>query len=139
MGGRALKPQLHARTLNYARHQLRHIVLQTLERLPHAPSFPVIYNPLRPTSTKQLLSQSLVVVPFGCLLQRVRRKMANGNGVTVSGTAGKKATVAVKAGLAQMLKGGVIMDVVDVAQARIAEEAGAVAGTLWSVLGQRKP
>ena len=30
-------------------------------------------------------------------------------------------TVAVKRGLAQMLKGGVIMDVVDVAQARIAE------------------
>lgn len=34
---------------------------------------------------------------------------------------------AVKTGLAQMLKGGVIMDVVDAEQARIAEEAGAVA------------
>lgn len=33
----------------------------------------------------------------------------------------------VKAGLAQMLKGGVIMDVMNVEQARIAEEAGAVA------------
>ncbi|KAK2773934.1 Pyridoxal 5'-phosphate synthase subunit snz1 [Emmonsiellopsis sp. PD_33] len=33
----------------------------------------------------------------------------------------------VKAGLAQMLKGGVIMDVVNAEQARIAEEAGAVA------------
>jgi len=32
-----------------------------------------------------------------------------------------------KAGLAQMLKGGVIMDVVTADQARIAEEAGAVA------------
>ncbi len=32
-----------------------------------------------------------------------------------------------KAGLAQMLKGGVIMDVIDAEQARIAEEAGAVA------------
>lgn len=32
-----------------------------------------------------------------------------------------------KAGLAQMLKGGVIMDVIDVEQALIAEEAGAVA------------
>ena len=32
-----------------------------------------------------------------------------------------------QAGLAQMLKGGIIMDVVDVEQARIAEEAGAVA------------
>ena len=30
----------------------------------------------------------------------------------------------VKAGLAQMLKGGVIMDVVNAEQARIAEEAG---------------
>lgn len=36
-------------------------------------------------------------------------------------------TFAVKAGLAQMLKGGVIMDVVNAEQARIAEEAGAVA------------
>ena len=32
---------------------------------------------------------------------------------------------AAQAGMAQMLKGGVIMDVVDVEQARIAEEAGA--------------
>lgn len=36
-------------------------------------------------------------------------------------------TFAVKAGLARMLKGGVIMDVVNVEQARIAEEAGACA------------
>jgi len=36
-------------------------------------------------------------------------------------------TFAVKAGMAQMLKGGVIMDVIDVEQARIAEEAGACA------------
>ena len=36
-------------------------------------------------------------------------------------------TLAVKKGLAQMLKGGVIMDVVTVEHARIAEEAGAVA------------
>merc|ERR1711871_1377732 len=36
-------------------------------------------------------------------------------------------TFTVKAGLAQMLKGGVIMDVANVEQARIAEEAGAVA------------
>lgn len=37
------------------------------------------------------------------------------------------ATFAVKKGLAQMLKGGVIMDVVTVEHARIAEDAGAVA------------
>jgi|EP00308_Calcidiscus_leptoporus_P001390 pyridoxal 5'-phosphate synthase pdxS subunit len=36
-------------------------------------------------------------------------------------------TFAIKAGMAQMLKGGVIMDVVDPEQARIAEEAGACA------------
>jgi len=40
---------------------------------------------------------------------------------------GGQSTFAVKVGLAQMLKGGVIMDVVNVEQARIAEEAGAVA------------
>ena len=38
-----------------------------------------------------------------------------------------EATFRVKAGLAEMLKGGVIMDVVDAEQARIAEEAGACA------------
>ncbi|PLS83356.1 MAG: pyridoxal 5'-phosphate synthase lyase subunit PdxS [Chloroflexi bacterium] len=38
-----------------------------------------------------------------------------------------KSTFKTKAGLAQMLKGGVIMDVVTPQQARIAEEAGAVA------------
>jgi pyridoxal 5'-phosphate synthase pdxS subunit len=36
-------------------------------------------------------------------------------------------TMRVKSGLAEMLKGGVIMDVVDADQARVAEEAGAVA------------
>ncbi|MCS7207809.1 MAG: pyridoxal 5'-phosphate synthase lyase subunit PdxS [Dehalococcoidia bacterium] len=39
----------------------------------------------------------------------------------------QKGTWAVKVGLAQMLKGGVIMDVVTPEQAKIAEEAGAVA------------
>ena len=36
-------------------------------------------------------------------------------------------TPLLKEGLAKMLKGGVIMDVVDAKQARIAEDAGAVA------------
>lgn len=47
-----------------------------------------------------------------------------------SGTNGAVTTtgsVRVKRGLADMLKGGVIMDVIDTEQARIAEEAGAVA------------
>jgi pyridoxal 5'-phosphate synthase pdxS subunit len=39
----------------------------------------------------------------------------------------KKNTPTLKKGLAQMLKGGVIMDVVNTEQARVAEEAGAVA------------
>lgn len=47
----------------------------------------------------------------------------NGNGSNGAVTG----TFAVKAGLAQMLKGGVIMDVVTAEQARIAEEAGACA------------
>jgi len=38
-----------------------------------------------------------------------------------------KGTVRLKTGLAEMLKGGVIMDVVDASQARIAEDAGAAA------------
>src|SRR3954452_3897370 len=39
----------------------------------------------------------------------------------------QKSTFATKVGLAEMLKGGVIMDVVDAEQARIAEDAGAAA------------
>ncbi|RKY01940.1 MAG: pyridoxal 5'-phosphate synthase lyase subunit PdxS, partial [Spirochaetes bacterium] len=39
----------------------------------------------------------------------------------------EKSTKTTKIGLAQMLKGGVIMDVVTPDQARIAEDAGAVA------------
>lgn len=46
----------------------------------------------------------------------------NGNG-----SSNGNSSFAVKAGLAQMLKGGVIMDVTNAAQARIAEEAGACA------------
>jgi len=48
---------------------------------------------------------------------------SNGNGTHNTNGAGLR----LKTGLAEMLKGGVIMDVMSVAQARIAEEAGAVA------------
>ncbi|KAK4945624.1 Pyridoxal 5'-phosphate synthase subunit snz1 [Elasticomyces elasticus] len=44
-----------------------------------------------------------------------------------SSSSSSNPTFTVKAGLAQMLKGGVIMDVVNAEQARIAEEAGACA------------
>jgi pyridoxal 5'-phosphate synthase pdxS subunit len=45
----------------------------------------------------------------------------------IDNTTGLTGTTRVKAGLAEMLKGGVIMDVVNVEQAKIAEDAGAVA------------
>src|SRR5881394_1949589 len=51
--------------------------------------------------------------------------MANSNGKTK--IVGGLKTWREKVGLAEMLKGGVIMDVVNVEQARIAEDAGAVA------------
>lgn len=54
---------------------------------------------------------------------RATAVLSNGNG---DGTT-EKATWRAKVGLAEMLKGGVIMDVVNAEQARIAEEAGAVA------------
>ena len=50
----------------------------------------------------------------------------NSNDSLVSGT-GEKGTFKIKAALAQMLKGRVIMDVTNAEQARIAEKAGAVA------------
>ena len=48
-----------------------------------------------------------------------------GRGYT--GSMAEYGTMRVKSGLAEMLKGGVIMDVVDAEQAKIAEAAGAVA------------
>ena len=53
--------------------------------------------------------------------------MSEGNHNTNGNSGILTGTFAVKAGLAQMLKGGVIMDVVTAEQARIAEEAGACA------------
>lgn len=53
--------------------------------------------------------------------------MAGVNGSNTNGGGTATGTFAVKIGLAQMLKGGVIMDVVTAEQARIAEEAGACA------------
>ncbi len=52
--------------------------------------------------------------------------MVDGSGPKIIRMA-ERATFRVKTGLAEMLKGGVIMDVVDPKQARIAEDAGAVA------------
>jgi len=50
----------------------------------------------------------------------------NGHGPAADSNGGSTSAT-VKTGLAQMLKGGVIMDVVNADQARIAEEAGACA------------
>src|SRR6202165_5539813 len=55
-----------------------------------------------------------------------RLHMAEGNG-SRNGNGAGKGSFKVKAGLAQMLKGGVIMDVVTAEHARIAQEAGACA------------
>lgn len=56
-------------------------------------------------------------------------KISKTNGTTNGHSVSKSqvATFKTKSGLAKMLKGGVIMDVMNVEQARIAEEAGAVA------------
>ncbi len=54
-------------------------------------------------------------------LAKLARVSENGN------TSRQEATFTVKAGLAEMLKGGVIMDVVTPEQAKIAEDAGAAA------------
>ena len=50
---------------------------------------------------------------------------SNGNHLNGNGTTSASG-LRLKTGLAEMLKGGVIMDVMNVEQARIAEEAGAV-------------
>ena len=53
--------------------------------------------------------------------------MTNGTNGANGGTPAETGTFKLKAGLAQMLKGGVIMDVVTPEQAKIAEDAGAAA------------
>jgi pyridoxal 5'-phosphate synthase pdxS subunit len=60
------------------------------------------------------------------LESRSKQTSVNGNGVAV-GADTRKSTWLTKVGLAEMLKGGVIMDVVTPEQAVIAEEAGACA------------
>ncbi len=59
-----------------------------------------------------------------CTVQILEEHMSNKNGHSTQGGVG---SFKVKTGLAQMLKGGVIMDVVTPEQAIIAEQAGAVA------------
>ncbi len=53
--------------------------------------------------------------------------MTSENSQNSAAPSGAVGTAKVKRGMAEMLKGGVIMDVVNAAQARIAEDAGAVA------------
>ena len=48
----------------------------------------------------------------------------SGSGTPAAGPATTTGTARVKRGMAEMLKGGVIMDVVTAEQARIAEDAG---------------
>src|SRR5262249_2541913 len=57
----------------------------------------------------------------------LRRRGERGRRTEMTGTATETGTLRLKTGPAEMLKGGVIMDVTDAAQARIAEEGGAVA------------
>ncbi|EDN06391.1 pyridoxine biosynthesis protein pyroA [Histoplasma capsulatum] len=54
-------------------------------------------------------------------------EISTGSDAVASASSSSPVDFKVKAGLAQMLKGGVIMDVVNAEQARIAEEAGACA------------
>ncbi|WP_371814858.1 hypothetical protein [Mycobacterium sp. DL440] len=55
------------------------------------------------------------------------QERSDGGTVTAVGRGNQTGTARVKRGMAEMLKGGVIMDVVTPEQAKIAEGAGAVA------------
>jgi pyridoxal 5'-phosphate synthase pdxS subunit len=59
--------------------------------------------------------------------QDARRSGGDGSGGSPGTTPPTKGTTRVKRGLAEMLRGGVIMDVVTAEQAKVAEDAGAVA------------
>src|ERR1700752_4837901 len=61
--------------------------------------------------------------PWRAVRQRVRNMSEVNGNKSFTGT-----SLRLKVGLAEMLKGGVIMDVMNVEQARIAEEAGAAPG-----------
>src|SRR5215207_6757121 len=79
----------------------------------------------RSTGVSHLCRNSDVYNPFTEFKKGIFTMIENGLHTNRSGA--QTGTFAVKAGLAQMLKGGVIMDVVTPDQARIAEEAGACA------------
>jgi len=93
---------------------------------PTADHLPATSSPLAapapvPASTN---GSTLPIPPSGAGTPNAALASAKAAAGSSSGTMG---TFGVKSGLAQMLKGGVIMDVVNAEQARIAEEAGACA------------
>ena len=65
-----------------------------------------------------IFNYTIIILPVSSLYQNQKNTMS---------AADVKSAFLVKAGLARMLKGGVIMDVINVEQAKIAEAAGAVA------------
>lgn len=126
------------------------LVIQTLLLLPTLNST-VFHVLLHPTPSDELtltfFSQSDCLISIRASLHKYKslifllsstlslnpRKMAESTGVVAVYGEGsmtetkQQSPFSVKVGLAQMLRGGVIMDVVNAEQARIAEEAGACA------------
>src|SRR5918995_906940 len=76
----------------------------------------------RGASTGREPNQRNIYLPIGVFVSTP--DVSSGAGSSANSVTGSKR---VKRGMAEMLKGGVIMDVVNVEQARIAEDAGAVA------------
>jgi pyridoxal 5'-phosphate synthase pdxS subunit len=75
---------------------------------------------------KRILHNRSIHAIFGEGIEVEDNNMSNNDNISPNGQS-EVASIKVKRGLAQMLKGGVIMDVVTPEQAVIAEEAGAVA------------
>ncbi|POW21688.1 hypothetical protein PSHT_02112 [Puccinia striiformis] len=81
----------------------------------------------QPSSLSPVIVGTSSATTNGSQLGSTRSATAMQTSCSIAGTSGGTGTFGVKTGLAQMLKGGVIMDVVNAEQARIAEEAGACA------------
>lgn len=82
-----------------------------------------------PTSTAACSARTRTVAVMRYQLECCKCSVSSNDHVFCVGT------FAVKAGLAQMLKGGIIMDVVSAEQAKIAEEAGVCAGIVCEYSG----
>ncbi|KAA8572783.1 hypothetical protein EYC84_003365 [Monilinia fructicola] len=117
------KPKQKSTTRNAKESDRYRYIQLTLTSSPSHPSFHAlnIFSSAKTSARACVPARLQMIHDTNKMSNELPTSATNGHAGNAS------STFTVKAGLARMLKGGVIMDVVNAEQARIAEEAGAVA------------